>query len=116
MHGSQLAYLFARAQTARFSSLETRSVFAPANSAVYSESAMAQAQLALKENGRWDSDWFIPRYAQNTPLLIKRIGTTLLDHAPDAPTVFPIVILAKVDSDTAYSAPAPFALDMRLDR
>ncbi len=29
-----------------------------------SESAMAQAQLALKGNGRWDSDWFIARYAQ----------------------------------------------------
>ncbi len=34
------------------------------------------------------------------PLLIKRIGTTLLDHAPGAPTVFPVVKLAKVDSDT----------------
>ncbi len=33
------------------------------------------------------------------PLLIKRIGTTLLDHAPGAPTVFPIVKLAKVDLD-----------------
>ncbi len=29
-----------------------------------SESAMARAQLALKGNGRWDSDWFIARYAQ----------------------------------------------------
>jgi len=35
---------------------------------VNSESAMAQAQLALKGNGRWDSDWFIARYAQNTPI------------------------------------------------
>ena len=32
------------------------------------------------------------------PLLIKRIGTTLLDHAPGAPTIFPIVKLAKVDT------------------
>ncbi len=36
------------------------------------------------------------------PLLIKRIGTTLLDHAPGALTVFPIVKLAKVDLDTPY--------------
>ncbi len=28
-----------------------------------------------------DSDWLIARYAQKTPLLIKRIGTTRLDHA-----------------------------------
>ncbi len=35
------------------------------------------------------------------PWLIKRIGTTLLDHAPDAPTVFYIVKLEKVDSDMA---------------
>jgi len=34
------------------------------------------------------------------PLLIKRIGTTILDHAPGTLTIFPIVKLAKVDSDT----------------
>ncbi len=34
-------------------------------------------------------------------LLIKRIGTTLLDHAPGAQTGFPITKLAKVDSDTS---------------
>ena len=33
------------------------------------------------------------------PLLIKRIGTTLLDHALGEPTIFPVVKLAKVDSD-----------------
>ncbi len=33
-----------------------------------SESTMARAQLALKGNGRWDSDWFIARYAQKTPI------------------------------------------------
>ncbi len=31
------------------------------------------------------------------PLLIKRIGTTLLDHVPGALTVFPMVKLGKVD-------------------
>ncbi len=36
------------------------------------------------------------------PLLIKIIGTTLSDHAPGAPTVCPVVKLAKVDSDTPY--------------
>ncbi len=35
---------------------------------VNSEYAMAQAQLTLKGNGRWDSDWFIARYTQNTPI------------------------------------------------
>ncbi len=35
---------------------------------VNSESAMARAQLALKGNGRRDSDWFIARYAQKTPI------------------------------------------------
>ncbi len=35
---------------------------------VNSESAMARAQLALKGNGRWDSDWFIAHYAQNIPI------------------------------------------------
>jgi len=34
------------------------------------------------------------------PLLFKRIWTTLLDHVPGVPTIFPIVKLAKVDSDT----------------
>jgi len=33
------------------------------------------------------------------PLLIKRIGTALLDHAPNALTIFPVVKLAKVDLD-----------------
>ncbi len=61
---------------------------------------MARAQLALKGNGRCDSDWYIARYAQTHPLLIKRIGTTLLDHAPGAQTIFPVVKLAKVDSHT----------------
>ncbi len=31
------------------------------------------------------------------PLIIKRIGTSLLDHVPGAPTVFPVNKLAKVD-------------------
>ncbi len=35
---------------------------------INSKSVMAWAQLALKGNGRWDSDWFIARYAQNTPI------------------------------------------------
>ncbi len=42
-----------------------------------SESALERVQLALKRNGRWDSDWFIARYAQKHPLLIKRIGSRL---------------------------------------
>ncbi len=65
---------------------------------VNSESTMARAQLALKGNGRWDSDWFIARYAENTSIT-KRIATTLLDHAPGNTTIFPVVKLAKVDSD-----------------
>ncbi len=32
------------------------------------ESAMVWVQLALKGNGRWDSDWFIAGYAQNRPI------------------------------------------------
>ncbi len=35
---------------------------------VNSEAAMVRVQLALKENGGWDSDGFIARYAQNTPI------------------------------------------------
>ncbi len=38
------------------------------------------------------------------PWLIKKIGSTLLDHAPGTPTVFSIVKLANVDSDMSYSA------------
>ncbi len=34
------------------------------------------------------------------PWFIKRIGTTPLDNAPCAPTIFSVVKLAKVDSDT----------------
>jgi len=34
------------------------------------------------------------------PLLIKRVGTTLLDHAKGAQIIFAVVKLAKVDSDT----------------
>ncbi len=48
------------------------------------------------------------------PLLIKRIWTTILDHVPDAPTIFPVVKQAKVDSDTALSASAQCALDYAL--
>ncbi len=33
-----------------------------------SESAPEQAQLTLKGNGRWDSDWFIAHYTPNTPI------------------------------------------------
>ncbi len=33
-------------------------------------------------------------------LIIKRIGTTLLDHAPGVPTIFTVAILPKVDSET----------------
>ncbi len=43
---------------------------------------------------------FLHVMPKTNPLLIKRIGTTLLDHARGAPTVFPVVKLAKVDSDT----------------
>ncbi len=41
-----------------------------------------------------ETEWFILCYAQkNTflPLLIKRIGTTLLDHAPGRADRFPII-------------------------
>ncbi len=31
-----------------------------------SESAIVREQQALKVNGKWDSDWFIAHYAQNT--------------------------------------------------
>jgi len=58
---------------------------------------LKQMLLAFKGNGRWDSDWLIVRYDQNTP--ITHLGTTLLDHAPGAPTIFSIVKLAKVDLD-----------------
>ncbi len=61
---------------------------------------MAWAQHALKGNGIWDSDWFIARWAQKHPLLIKRIGTTHLDHALGRADRFPVVKLAKVVSDT----------------
>ncbi len=57
---------------------------------------MVQVQLAFKGNGRWDSDWFVARYAKKHPWLIKRIGVTLLDHVPGAQNVFSIVKLAKV--------------------
>ncbi len=33
------------------------------------------------------------------PLLIEMIGTTILDHALGASTIFPIIKLAEVDSD-----------------
>ncbi len=65
-----------------------------------SESAMARAQLALKENGRYHSDWFIARYAQKHPLLIKRTGTTRLDHVPGHANRFPVIKLATVDLET----------------
>ncbi len=38
---------------------------------------------------------------QKYPLLFKRIGTTRLDHAPGRADRFPVVKLAKLDSDTA---------------
>ncbi len=63
---------------------------------------MARAQLALKGNGRWDSDWFIARHAQKHPLLIKRIGTTRLDHVSGHADHFLVDKLAKVDSDTPW--------------
>ncbi len=62
---------------------------------------MAQAQLALKENVKEDSDWFIARYAQKHALLIKRTGTTHLDHAPMRADCFRVVKLAKV-GDTPW--------------
>ncbi len=43
-------------------------VFSFCSCRVNSESAMAQAQLALKGIGRWDSVWFSARYALNTPI------------------------------------------------
>ena len=67
---------------------------------VNSESAMARAQLAFKGNGDETLIGLTNVNHKTHPLLIKRIGTTLLDHAPGAPTICPIVKLAKVDSDT----------------
>ncbi len=37
------------------------------------------------------------------PLLIKRLGTTRLDHAPGRADRFPVVKLAKVGSDTPWA-------------
>ncbi len=50
------------------------------------------------------------------PLLIKRIGTTLLDHVPGAQTVFTIVKLAKVDSDMLLEHRRRALYTMCLDR
>ncbi len=36
------------------------------------------------------------------PLLIKKIGKTCLDHLPGCADRFPVVKLAKVDSDIAW--------------
>ncbi len=66
-----------------------------------------QAQLALKGNGRWDSDWFIARYAQKTPITHKENRKN-----PFRPCArVHRFKLAKVDSDTPLSAPGPCALD-----
>ncbi len=60
-----------------------------------SESALARAQLPL---GLLSIKWFIAHYTQKTALLIKRIGTTRVDHGDR----FPVVKLGKVDSDTPW--------------
>ncbi len=64
---------------------------------VNSESAMTRAQLALK--GNWILIGLLHVMPKTHPLLIKRIGTTLLDHALGAPTVSHVIKLAKADSD-----------------
>ncbi len=67
-------------------SLETRSVFALRN-------------WLLKGMGDETLIGLLHIMPKTHPLLIKRIGTTLLDHALAAATLFPVVKLAKVDSD-----------------
>ncbi len=64
---------------------------------VNNESAMARVQLALKGNERLDSDWFIARYTQKTPITQNRDNSFRpcagrADH-------FPVVKLATGDSD-----------------
>ncbi len=61
---------------------------------------MAQVQLALKRNGRCLIG-LLHVMPKTHSLLIKRIGTTLLDHVLGTLTVFLVVKLTEVDSDTA---------------
>ncbi len=56
---------------------------------------MARVQLTLKGNGTMIG--LLHVIPKTHPLLIKTIETSLLDHAPDVPAVFPIIKLAKVD-------------------
>ena len=49
------------------------------------------------------------------PLLIKRIGTTRLDHAPGRANRFPIVKIAKVDLDTPWVHLRRALYTLRLD-
>ncbi len=61
---------------------------------------MVQVQLALKRNGRCLIG-LLHVMPKTHPLLIKRIGTTILDHVLGTLTVFLVVKLTEVDSDTA---------------
>ncbi len=76
-----------------------------------SESALAQAQLALKGNGRWDWLVSICVFTQKHRLLIKRIRTTRLDHAHRH---FPVDKLGKSGFGQVLSALAPCSLDHTL--
>ncbi len=73
-----------------------------------SESALRNS--LLKGMGD-ETDWFISRSTQKHRLLIKRIGTTRLDHAHRH---FPVDKLGKSGFGQALSALAPCALDHTL--
>ncbi len=97
LRASKLGYL--AHEQIRFLSGDAFSLCACKFRSVNNKSAMARAQLALK--GMRDETligllYVIPK---KHPLLIKRIGTTRLDQAPGRTDRFPIVKLAKVDSD-----------------
>ncbi len=77
------------------------------------ESTLARTQLALKGNGRWDSDWFIAHYAQNTSIT-KRIGTTLFVPCAGLRDHFSHRWTSESGFGHALSTPAPCALDHAL--
>ncbi len=77
------------------------------------ESTVARTQLALKGNGRWDSDWFIAHYAQNTSIT-KRIGTTLFVPCAGLRDHFSHRWTSESGFGHALSTPAPCALDHAL--
>ncbi len=56
---------------------------------VNSESVMARAQLSLKGNGRWDSDWFIVRYAQG--LICTRTSRIQIRHLWNSVYIWKII-------------------------